>query len=200
MSNPCRLYPHCQIGLSAVVGCRARWLQNSGDVVLDILHCVLYDPFWPGGFLLACSSLCLVGIHFGGSVDLDEAEVCEDWWPRYLAGTAGVCVESECLHCKFGCCNPFRGNICEGVQNLGNMHRRCLESEAAFLSCLSAMENISGSFAAPRKTVKALKQRLWPNAGVAGRLAARGFFAARLCVHRTQHDSEWHSMAVEPWW
>ena len=72
MSNPCRLYPHCQIGLSAVVGCRARWLQISGDVVLDIMHCVLYVPFWPGGFLLACSSLCLVGIHFGRSVDLDE--------------------------------------------------------------------------------------------------------------------------------
>ena len=26
-----------------------------------------------------------------------------------------------------------------------------------------------------------------PNAGVAGRLAARGFFAARLCVYRAQH-------------
>ena len=59
---------------------------------MDILHCVLYDPFWPAGFLLACSSLCLVGIHFGGSVDLDESEVCEDWWTRYLAGTAGVAV------------------------------------------------------------------------------------------------------------
>ena len=86
MSNPCRLYPHCQIGLSAVVDCRAQWLQISRDVVLDILHCVLYVPFWPGDFLLTCSSLCLVGIHFGGTVDLDEAEVCED------AGTAGVAV------------------------------------------------------------------------------------------------------------
>ena len=54
-------------------------------------------------------------------------------------------------------------------------------------SHLSATENISGSFAAPRKTVKTIKQRLWPNAGVAGILAARGLFAARLCVYRTRH-------------
>ena len=103
----------------------------------------------------------------------------------------GLVAEVSCRDCWCGCCNPFRGNISEGVQNLGNMHRRCLESEAAFLSCLSATENNSGSFAAPRKTVKALKQRLWPNAGVAGRLAARGFFAARLCVYRTQIPWQW---------
>ena len=54
-------------------------------------------------------------------------------------------------------------------------------------SCLSVTENISGSFAAPRKTVKTIKQRLRPNAGVAERLAARGLFAARLCVYGTQH-------------
>ena len=43
------------------------------------LHCVLFDPFWPGGFLLACSPRCLVGVHFGGNVDLGESEVFEDW-------------------------------------------------------------------------------------------------------------------------
>ena len=54
-----------------------------------------YDLFWPGSFLLACSSPCLVGIHFSGSVDLDQSEVCEDWWTKYLADTAGVRVGSE---------------------------------------------------------------------------------------------------------
>ena len=53
----------------------------------------------------------------------------------------------------------FCRNVCEGVLNLENMHRSCLEGEAASLSCLSATENISGSFAAPRKTVKTIKQR-----------------------------------------
>ena len=77
-----------------------------------------------------------------------------------LAGTAGVCVESEWLHRRFGCCNPFRGNVSEGVQNFENMHRSCLESGVKFFSCLSATENISGSFAAPQKTVKTIKQRL----------------------------------------
>ena len=47
-------------------------------------------------------------------------------------------------------------------------------------SCI--LFNISGSFAAPRKTVKPIKQRLWPKMNVAGRLAARGLFAARLCM------------------
>ena len=89
--------------------------------------------------------------------------------------------------CGRGCCNPFRGNVSEGVQNLENMHRSCLEGGVVSFSCLSATENISGSFAAPRKTVKTTKQRLWPNSDVAGRLAARGLFAARLCVYRTQH-------------
>ena len=112
MSNPCRLYPHCQTGLSAVVGCRARWLQISGDVVLDILHCVLYDPFWPGGFLLASSS--------GGSVDLDEAEVCEDWWPRYLAGTAGVAVAILFVATYVKACRTL--GTCTGVAWKAKLH------------------------------------------------------------------------------
>ena len=40
---------------------------------------------------------------------------------------------------------------------------------------------------APQKTVKTIRQRLWPNAGVTEGLAARGLFAARLCVCKTQH-------------
>ena len=62
-----------------------------------------------------------------------------------------------------------------------------LAGGVVFFSCLSATEHISGSFTAPRNTEKTIKQRLWPNTGEARRLAARGLFAARLCVYRAQH-------------
>ena len=72
-------------------------------------------------------------------------------------------------------------------KNLEKMHRSCLEGGVVSFACLPATENISWSFAAPQKTVKTIRQRLWPNAGVTEGLAARGLFAARLWVYKTQH-------------
>ena len=76
----------------------------------------------------------------------------------------------------FGCCNPFRSNVGEGAQNLKNLHRSYLGAELnSFLACQT--ENISRSFAAPRKTKRS--GNACDPTGVAGRLAARGLFAAR---------------------
>ena len=80
-------------------------------------------------------------------------------------------------------------------KNLENMHRSCLEGGVVSFACLPATENISWSFAAPKKTVKTIRQRLWPNAGVTEGLAARGLFAARLCVYKTQHRKHIRSVA-----
>ena len=101
--------------------------------------------------------------------------MCRRSWQQSSQSSLGRLEQLQMPPCRIPSRNPFRDNVCQGVQNLENMQQRCLEAELCpFL--------ISGSFAAPRITVKTIKQRLWPYAGVDGRLAARGLFAARLLL------------------
>ena len=60
------------------------------SVRLGRAHCVIYG-WLPAGLFFPVSGRN----PFWWKCDLDESEVSEDWLTRYLAGTAGVCVESE---------------------------------------------------------------------------------------------------------
>ena len=139
----------------------------------------------PSGLVASCWPV-LPGVW--SESNLAEVLILINWGyarigEQNLAGTAGVCVESG-DSTLFGCCNPFHGNVGEGAQNLKNLHRSYLGAELnSFLACQH------------RKHLKVVRcpteTKRSSNAcdptGVAGRLAARGLFAARLGVHRTQH-------------
>ena len=204
MSNPCQLYPHCQIGLSAVVGCRARFLQNSGDVVLvsepeqeisGVTKLVDQRTFCtvsctiPSGLVASCWPV-LPGV-WSESILVEMLILMHRRYARiggrgilpgllvYVWKVSDSTVDSAVailfVATYVRACRTLRTGI--GVAWRAELY--------PFPAC-QQLKTSQGRSQPRGKAVKTIKQRLWPNAGVAGRLA-KSLFAARLCVYRTQY-------------